>query len=78
MPLVKKSRDVIDTSMGSEDEQLALKAAMYVHEKMNPDYEDKKIGTQVNNTHIITQINIETVEDKEDVSYLLADIDEQN
>lgn len=78
MPLVKKSKDVIDNAMNSDDEAIALKSAMYVHEKMNPDYEDKKIGTQVNNTNIITQINIETVEDEKDPSYLLADVHDED
>ena len=77
MPLVQNSHDTISKSMGSEDEQVALKAAMWVQEKMNPDYEDKKNPTVSIQNNTITSINIQVKEDVEDTKFLLAEYEDE-
>jgi len=77
MPLVRNSHDTISKSMGSEDEQVALKAAMWVQEKMNPDYEDKKNPTVSIQNNTITSINIQVKEDVEDTKFLLAEYEDE-
>lgn len=77
MPLVKNSHDTIARSVMSEDEQVALKAAMWVQEKMNPDYEDKKNPTVSIQNNTITAISINVKEDVEDTAYLLAEFENE-
>lgn len=79
VPLANKAQDTIERSMTSKDENIALKAAMWVQEKLNPDFEDKRNGTVniQNNTSNVTAINIQVKEEEEDLSYLLADVDHE-
>lgn len=76
MPLVGKSETVIENSLSSEDEQVALKSAIWVQEKLNPDFNEKKGDVTVSNTSI-TNISINVREESEDLSYLLAEVTDE-